>query len=63
MGLADIGGAQVVYSTHSPLVAALPDAQILELSGDGIRERAWEELETVGLWRAFLGNPGKFFAA
>ncbi len=61
--LAGTGGGQVIYSTHSPLVAALPGAQILELSDDGIRERAWEELEMVSLWRAFLGNPGKFFAS
>lgn len=61
--LAETDGAQIIYSTHSPLVAALPGAQILELSEDGIRERAWEELEMVGLWRTFLGNPGKFFTS
>jgi predicted ATPase len=61
--LAGTGGAQIVYATHSPLVAALPGAQILELSEDGIRERAWDELETVALWRAFLGNPGRFFTS
>lgn len=54
--------AQIIYSTHSPLVAALPGAQILELGEDGINERTWEELELVGLWRSYLGNPGRFFA-
>lgn len=53
--------AQVVYSTHSPLVAALPGAQLLELSDDGIAEQCWEDLDAVRLWRAFLNNPGRMF--
>jgi len=60
--LAQRGDAQIVYSTHSPLVAALPGAQILELSEEGISERTWDELEMVNLWRNFLGRPEKFFA-
>ncbi|GIG57158.1 ABC transporter, ATP-binding protein [Longispora fulva] len=54
-------GAQVIYSTHSPLVAALPGAQVLELGAHGIRDAAWEDLEMVGLWRRFLAAPGRFF--
>jgi predicted ATPase len=38
---------QVIYSTHSPMVAATPGAQILELTDSGITERMWEELEMV----------------
>ena len=53
--------AQVIYATHSPLVAAIPGAQILELGETGIAAREWEELETVNLWRSFLGRPEKFF--
>ena len=33
--------AQVIYATHSPLVAALPGAQILEMTDQGIAERKW----------------------
>ncbi|MGH3917035.1 MAG: hypothetical protein ACRDTC_27030 [Pseudonocardiaceae bacterium] len=54
---------QVIYSTHSPMVAALPGAQIMELSDAGITERAWDELEMVHLWRSFLARPEKFFDA
>jgi predicted ATPase len=54
---------QVIYSTHSPMVAAMPGAQILELTDSGIAERKWEELEIVQLWRSFLGRPEKFFDA
>lgn len=53
--------AQVIYSTHSPLVAAIPGAQILELSEDGTHERDWADLETVGLWQAFLRHPNRMF--
>jgi predicted ATPase len=53
--------AQIIYSTHSPLVAALPGAQILELSEDGIHEQDWSELETVRLWQAFLRHPQRMF--
>lgn len=53
--------AQVIYATHSPMVAALPGAQILEMTERGIAERAWSELESVTLWKRFLGRPGTFF--
>lgn len=53
--------AQVIYATHSPMVAALPGAQILEMTEHGIAERTWAELESVGLWKRFLGRPDTFF--
>lgn len=53
--------AQVIYSTHSPLVAAVPGAQILELSENGIHERDWSDLEAVQLWQAFLRHPQRMF--
>ncbi|HEU0087880.1 MAG TPA: AAA family ATPase [Pseudonocardiaceae bacterium] len=59
--LAEREDTQVVYSTHSPMVAALPGAQILELTDSGIAERKWDELEMVQLWRSFLARPEKFF--
>ncbi|WP_369373139.1 hypothetical protein AB1046_05445 [Promicromonospora sp. Populi] len=55
--------AQVIYATHSPLVAALPGAQILEMTDDGIAERTWADLESVNLWKSFLGRPDRFFDA
>ena len=53
--------AQVIYATHSPMVAALPGAQILEMTDEGIAEREWAELESVALWKRFLGRPEIFF--
>lgn len=53
-------GAQVLCATHSPLVAALPGAQILEAGPWGIRETAWEELEIVTHWRRYLEAPMRY---
>ncbi|WP_454852696.1 AAA family ATPase [Promicromonospora soli] len=54
---------QVIYATHSPMVAALPGAQILEMTEHGIAERKWADLESVALWKRFLGRPDRFFDA
>lgn len=54
------GTAQVILSTHSPLLAALPEADILEIGDWGMRRTAWSELTLVQNWRAFLGDPELF---
>lgn len=53
-------GGQVLCATHSPLLAALPGARILEVGEWGIRETAWEDLELVAHWRSFLEMPGRY---
>jgi predicted ATPase len=53
-------GAQVVVATHSPIVAAVPGARILELGEWGIRPAAWNELELVAEWREFMRDPQSF---
>lgn len=53
-------GTQVICATHSPVLAALPGATILELGEWGIRESAWDDLEVVRLHRSFLEGPGRF---
>ena len=53
-------GSQVILATHSPLLAAFPGATILEFDEDGFTQRAWEELEVVRDWRAFLRAPQAF---
>ncbi|MFD1546680.1 AAA family ATPase [Nonomuraea guangzhouensis] len=50
-------GGQIICSTHSPILASLPDAQIIELGDDGIRTTEWEELQLVDHWRRFLAKP------
>ena len=59
--LAEADDVQIVYSTHSPLIAAIPGAQIVELTDTGVADREWADLELVKLWRTFLNRPDKFF--
>ena len=54
-------GSQAIVATHSPIVAAVPGASILELGDWGIRPARWEELHLVGAWRRFLTDPASYF--
>ena len=51
---------QVILSTHSPLLAALPGATILEVGEWGLRPSSWEDTDLVRLWRSFLDEPRRF---
>ena len=50
-------GSQVLLATHSPVLAALPGATILEFGEDGIEQKDWDDLELVQHWRSFLTRP------
>jgi predicted ATPase len=49
--------SQVVVATHSPIVAAVPGAHILELGEWGMRPARWADLDVVASWRDFLEDP------
>lgn len=53
-------GSQVLCATHSPVIAALPGATILEVGDWGIRKTTWHELELVQNWRAYLDAPARY---
>ena len=57
--LAD-GRSQVILSTHSPLLAALPGATILEVGEWGSRRSSWNDLEVTRTWQAFFEDPRRF---
>jgi predicted ATPase len=57
--LAD-SGSQVLCATHSPVIAALPGATILEVGDWGIRVATWEDLQLVQNWRAYLDAPERY---
>jgi predicted ATPase len=48
---------QVLCATHSPVLASLPGARILEVGDWGLRETTWDDLELVAHWKRFLGAP------
>ena len=56
-------GAQFLLSTHSPLLMAYPGAAIYELSSSAPpAPRAFDEVDSVQMWRLFLDDPTPFFA-
>jgi predicted ATPase len=54
-------GSQAIVATHSPIIAAVPGATILELGDWGLRPARWAELDLVVSWRRFLTEPGPYF--
>jgi predicted ATPase len=53
-------GGQVLCATHSPILASLPGANILEVGEWGVRPIAWEDLELVKHWRSYLDAPMRY---
>ena len=51
---------QVILATHSPILLALPDAEIWSFDSVPPRVTAWAELDHVRLTRDFLANPEAF---
>ncbi|PRY58802.1 putative ATPase [Knoellia remsis] len=51
---------QVLLATHSPILAALPGATVLELSESGIAPVEWRDLEVVDHYRRFLEAPERY---
>jgi predicted ATPase len=54
-------GSQMVVATHSPIIAAIPGAYLLELGSWGMRPAAWEDLSLVVAWRQFMRDPRIYF--
>ncbi|MCE7080253.1 AAA family ATPase [Streptomyces sp. ST2-7A] len=53
-------GGQVVCATHSPLLTALPGADIIEVGEHGTRRTAWSDLALVDHWRRYLADPRSY---
>lgn len=51
---------QVLCATHSPVLAAMPGARLLEVGDWGLRETTWEELDLVQHWRRYLDEPQRY---
>ncbi len=50
-------GSQIILSTHSPILLALPGATVYELSESGIRAVDWRGTEHYRVTRQFLEAP------
>jgi predicted ATPase len=54
-------GAQFVVATHSPILLAVPDAQILQIDATGtIDEVSYDDAQPVVLTRSFLADPQRY---
>ncbi len=53
-------GGQVIVTTHSAVVAAVPGARVLALGDWRLRPASWDQLELVASWRQFLAEPQSF---
>jgi predicted ATPase len=54
------GGAQVLCATHSPVLAALPGAQLFEVGPWGMRPTSYDDLELVAHWKRYLDSPMRY---
>ena len=52
--------SQFVIATHSPMLLAFPEAQILRFDHSGIGEVSYDELENVRMMREFLHDPRRY---
>lgn len=50
-------GAQWIIATHSPILIAHPEAQILHCSEDGLKEIEYDDVPAVRDLRRFLDDP------
>lgn len=50
-------GAQVIMSTHSPVLLGIPGAQLFEMTGDGLSPVMYDESEAVRAWEDFTSDP------
>ncbi|MHC1723576.1 MAG: AAA family ATPase [Aminipila sp.] len=49
--------SQFIIATHSPILMAFPNAQIFQLTEDGIENVSYKETEHYQLTKSFLENP------
>lgn len=53
-------GGQVLCATHSPLLAAIPGAHLVEVGPWGLRPTTYDDLEVVAHWRSYLDEPMRY---
>lgn len=51
---------QVIMATHSPVLAAIPGADLRQLDDQGMTPVTWAELAVVDHYRRFLADPERY---
>ena len=57
--LSEQADCQFILATHSPILMALPGAQILNFDDSPLAPTAYADLESIALLKAFLANPSR----
>ncbi|MFB9645632.1 AAA family ATPase [Microbacterium terregens] len=57
--IADYGG-QILCATHSPVLAAMPGARIIEVGPWEMRPSNWDDLVLVRQWKSYLQSPERY---
>ncbi len=53
-------GCQFIIATHSPVVASIPNAQILQIKDKQLNQVKFSEIENFSLLKDFLNSPQSF---
>lgn len=56
------GEAQVVMATHSPILMAVPGAEVIEVTHRGLHPTGFRATRQFRLWQAFATDPDGFVA-
>lgn len=54
--------SQVIMATHSPILMALPNARVLEVTRHGIADADYRNTKHFKLYQSFTQNPEEFIA-
>jgi predicted ATPase len=54
---------QVLFATHSPILLAYPEAQILSFDGGAIHDITYSESAPYQLYARFLADPDRYVRA
>ena len=52
---------QFIIATHSPILMAIPNAQIIQIRNDEIKEVSYDQIDSVILLKQFMNHPESFF--
>lgn len=53
-------GCQFIIATHSPIIAAIPDSLIYQITDDKFKKTRYDEIESIQLLKQFLNNKEQF---
>ncbi len=53
--------SQFIIATHSPILMAFPNSEVLEFTQDGITSTDYKNTEHYQMTKSFLNNPERYF--